>query len=144
MDNLTQKQRSRCMSRIKRKDTKAEIIFRKALWENGIRGYRIDVNLPGRPDIYFSKLKLAIFIDGCYWHKCPQCFSEPKSNKKYWIPKIERNAERDKLNEKKLKENNIFVIRYWEHDVKKNLNKIINDFLAVYKSLSKQKKFREK
>lgn len=132
MDNLTSAQRKKCMSHIKRRDTKAEVIFRKAIWNNGIKGYRIDVNLPGRPDIYFPRYKIAIFIDGCFWHKCPECFVEPKSNQEYWLPKIDRNVERDKENEIKLNQIDIDVIRFWEHDVKQNLDNIVDDFINAY------------
>lgn len=134
MDNLTESQRSKCMSHIKRRDTKTEIIFRKALWNIGIRGYRIDVNLPGRPDLFFPKYKIAVFIDGCFWHKCPTCYVEPKSNKVYWIPKIENNVRRDRENEKKLGEIGIQVIRYWQHEVEKNLESTVNDFIKKYSS----------
>ena len=132
MDNLTLSQRKKCMSHIKRRDTVTEIMFRKAIWAIGIKGYRIDIKLPGRPDIYFPKYKMAVFIDGCFWHKCPKCFIEPKSNKEYWLPKIERNVERDKQNEIKLKKLGVSVVRYWEHDVRKDLDKIIGDFRKKY------------
>lgn len=137
MDNLTEAQRSKCMSHIKRRDTKVEVIFRKAIWNQGIRGYRIDVNLPGRPDIYFPRYEIAVFIDGCFWHKCPECYSEPKSNKEYWLPKIERNASRDRINEEKLNDLGIIVIRFWEHEIKKDLDKTIakfNNLLTEIKS----------
>jgi len=120
------------MSHIKRKDTKAELSFRKAIWNKGIKGYRIDVNLPGRPDIFFPRYKIAVFIDGCFWHKCPKCYSEPKSNKDYWLSKIDRNVERDKENEIKLNQNDIDVIRFWEHDVKQNLDNIVDEFINAY------------
>ena len=135
MDNLTELQRSKCMSNIKRRDTKVEIVFRKAIWREGIRGYRIDVSLPGRPDIYFPKFELAVFIDGCFWHKCPQCYSEPKSKKNYWLPKIKNNVDRDRKNEKRLKDMGIIVIRYWEHEIKNELSKTIEKFINSFKEI---------
>jgi len=132
MDNLTEIQRSKCMSHIKRRDTKVEVIFRKAIWNQGVRGYRIDVNLPGRPDIYFPKYKIAVFIDGCFWHKCPECYSEPKSNKEYWLPKIDNNVNRDRKNEKKLKDLDIVVVRYWEHEISNDLDKIVREFIRLF------------
>jgi len=135
MDNLTPAQRTKCMSHIKRKDTKAEIVFRKAIWNKGMKGYRIDVNLPGRPDLFFPRYKLAIFIDGCFWHKCPECFVKPKSNQEYWLPKIERNIERDRDNEIELRKLGIDIIRFWEHDVKKNLGQIIEEFIEKYEEI---------
>lgn len=136
MDNLTPAQRAKCMSLIKRKDTKAELVFRKAIWNKGIRGYRIDVNLPGRPDLFFSRYKLAVFIDGCFWHKCPKCFVKPKTNQNYWLPKIERNVERDRECEKELDKMGITVIRFWEHDVKKNLDQVIEEFNQKYDEIT--------
>lgn len=132
MDNLTKNQRKKCMSHIKRRDTKIEVVFRKAIWNRGVRGYRIDVNLPGKPDIFFPKYKIAVFIDGCFWHKCPLCYSEPKSNKEYWIPKIDKNVERDRRNEKELKDMGIQVFRFWEHDISKNLEGTIEKFVQSF------------
>ena len=135
MDNLTPAQRAKCMSKIKRKDTKAERIFRKAIWHKGIRGYRIDVNQPGKPDLFFPRIRLAVFIDGYFWHKCSECFVKPKSNQDYWLPKIERNVERDRENENKLEKMGIEVIRFWEHDIKKNLDQIIEKFVEKYEEI---------
>jgi DNA mismatch endonuclease, patch repair protein len=135
MDNLTSAQRAKCMAHIKRKDTKAEIVFRKAIWHTGTKGYRIDVNLPGRPDLFFPRYKLAIFIDGCFWHKCPECFVKPKSNQDYWLPKIERNVERDRENEIELRKKGIKVIRFWEHNINKNLDSIIEEFVEKYEEI---------
>ena len=92
----------------------------------------MDAKLPGRPDLYFPKLMLAVFIDGCFWHKCPICYTDPKSNKDYWIPKIDKNVNRDKQNEILLKSKGIYVIRYWGHEVKNDLNKIADKFSDIY------------
>lgn len=124
-DVLTEEQRSLCMSSIRSKNTKPELLLRKALWANNIRGYRIKNSLPGKPDLYFPKKKVAVFIDGCFWHKCPKCYVAPKSNKKYWLPKIERNAERDKKITKKLKREGFIVIRLWDHEIKENIKKCV-------------------
>src|SRR5688572_24128204 len=88
---------SKLMSANKPKDTKPEILFRKALWRHGIRGYRLHWNkVPGRPDIAFPQKKLAIFIHGCFWHRCPCCnLSLPKSNTDFWKTKFEANKLRD-------------------------------------------------
>ncbi len=134
MGKLTKEQRSYCMSRIRSRDTSVEITFRKHLWCKGYRNYRIKSKIAGKPDLYFPKKRIAIFIDGCFWHKCPKCFIGPKSNKKYWGPKIKRNVERDKEINKKLKKEKIKVIRFWEHDIKNNFNKCYNKFKKIYES----------
>ena len=119
MDILTKKQRSLCMSRVKGKNTKLEIALRKYLYSCGIRGYRINSNkISGKPDIYFPKRKLAVFIDGCFWHKCPICFEAPATNTKFWSEKIERNVIRDREVNEALQKSGIKVIRIWGHQIK--------------------------
>lgn len=132
MGKLTKEQRSYCMSRIRNKDTKAEIVFRKYLGSMGYRNYRIKNKIAGKPDLYFPKKRIAVFIDGCFWHKCPKCFIEPKSNKRYWKPKIKRNVERDIEINKKLRKENIKIMRFWEHELKNDIGKCYNKFERVY------------
>jgi DNA mismatch endonuclease (patch repair protein) len=108
------------MSRIRAKNTGPEVRFRKLLFANGIRGYRIHYKLTGKPDIVFTKRKIAIFIDGCFWHKCPVCFQEPETRKEFWMKKIQSNIERDKKVNEKLREDGWTVIRIWEHEIRKN------------------------
>ncbi|QLE01402.1 very short patch repair endonuclease [Galbibacter sp. BG1] len=128
----TTKRRSKIMSRIKGKNSKPEMIFRRALWAKGIR-YRINnKNLPGKPDISIKKYKLAIFIDGEFWHGYNWDVKKNtiKSNRGFWIPKIERNIQRDKEVNKQLEEMGYTVLRFWEKEVKTNLKKCINDVLV--------------
>ena len=124
-DILTQEQRKFNMSRIKGKNTGPEVKLRKLLYFNGIRGYRVHYNLPGKPDIVFVKKRIAIFIDGCFWHKCPICFQEPETRKEFWMKKIQSNIDRDKKVNKQLKSDGWVVIRIWEHEIKKNPEKYI-------------------
>ena len=120
MDNLTTKQRKLCMSRIRSENTKPEMLFRKAIWSKGLRGYRVhNKKIEGKPDIYFPSKKLAVFIDGCFWHKCPTCALGSKTNKKYWNPKIEKNILRDKEHQSKLLSEGWKVIVIWECEAKK-------------------------
>jgi len=105
------------MSKIKGKNTTIELLFRKALWQAGLRGWRIHWG-KHRVDVAFVKKKIAIFIDGCFWHGCPGHYKKPKSHKKYWIPKIEENKKRDAMTMARLKKEGWKVIRIWEHDVK--------------------------
>jgi len=133
VDNLSVMNRAKNMSHIRSRNTKPEVLFRKKLWSMNIRGYRVNPkNIYGQPDIYFHKRHLAIFIDGCFWHKCPKDFILPKSNLSYWIPKIGRNVERDIEVNKELEKIGIKVIRYWEHQIRNNLEEVINDFIQQY------------
>ena len=121
-DNHTKEERSRNMSHIRSKNTKPEEKVRKYLFSKGFR-YRKNVcTLPGCPDIVLPKYRTVVFVNGCFWHKhdCPR-FVWPSSNKEYWIPKIQRNVERDKENTRRLISQgwNVFVV--WECELKKNV-----------------------
>lgn len=112
------------MRRIRSKDTKAEVRLRKALWARGYR-YRKNVkSLPGSPDIAIKKYKVAVFIDGEFWHgyNWEEKQHAIKRNRAYWIPKIERNMERDRENTRKLQEKGWLVLRFWEQRLKKEFN----------------------
>jgi DNA mismatch endonuclease, patch repair protein len=124
-DVLTKEQRKLNMSRIRGKNTGPEIKLRKLLYAEGFRGYRIHYDLPGKPDIVFTKKKIAIFIDGCFWHKCPICFQEPATRKEFWMKKIRSNVERDNTNTCLLREEGWTVIRIWEHEIRKNTESAI-------------------
>lgn len=119
---------SRVMSANKGKNTKPEIVLRKALWATGLKGYRLHrKDLPGRPDIAFVKNKLAIFINGCYWHRCPKCkLSLPKTHTAFWKDKFKRNVKRDVAKRKLLKTNGWKVLTLWECDVKGSLSTQVN------------------
>jgi len=121
------------MSRIRAKDTSPEITLRKVLWSHGIRGYRIHYNLPGKPDIVFVKKKIAVFIDGCFWHKCPIHFQEPETRKDFWLKKIESNIRRDKIVNEQLENDGWTIIRIWEHEIRKNPEKIVTKIIAFLK-----------
>lgn len=131
VDVLTKEQRSYNMSQIKGKNTKTELLLRKCLSSDGIKGYRIHSRLLGKPDIVFTKYKLAVFIDGCFWHKCPKCFIQPENNKKFWENKIEGNMKRDKKINKSLKREGWHVIRIWEHLLRKTPNKAYKKVLRI-------------
>jgi DNA mismatch endonuclease (patch repair protein) len=123
--------RSRVMANIRSKNTKPEIKLRKLLWSAGIRGYRIHYKLLGKPDIVFNKKKIAIFIDGCFWHKCPLDFQEPKTRKEYWMKKIQMNIERDKKVNDQLQSDGWTVVRIWEHMMRKEPEKVVARILAL-------------
>jgi len=132
----TTKKRSKIMSRIRGKNTKPELLFRKALWKKGVR-YRVDnKKLPGKPDVSIQKYKLAIFIDGEFWHgyNWDERKDKVKSNRDFWIPKIERNMQRDRQVNRDLNQMGYTVFRFWEQEIKKELQKCINDvmvFIAI-------------
>jgi DNA mismatch endonuclease, patch repair protein len=109
------------MSAVRSKGNRStEWRLRPYLVQAGLRGWKVQANdLPGKPDFIFLKERLAIFVDGCFWHGCPICYRMPHSNKRYWQNKIKNNKTRDKKNIKKLHELNWKVIRLWEHQLKK-------------------------
>lgn len=128
----TTKKRSKIMSKIRGKNSKPELRLRKALWAKGIR-YRINSKiLPGRPDISIEKYKLAIFIDGDYWHGYNWEERKPKikTNREFWIPKIERNMQRDREVNQQLEDMGFTVFRFWDHEIKTSLNKCVNDVMV--------------
>ena len=119
-DVLTKTQRSYNMSKIKAKNTKAEIILRRSLYKQGAKSYRIHYNIEGKPDIAFPKKKIAIFVDGCFWHRCPLHFVEPETRADFWLKKIESNVKRDRVVDDKLRKDGWQVIRFWEHEIIEN------------------------
>ena len=118
---------SKVMSSNKGKGTKPEIILRKALWANGIRGYRTNwKKLPGRPDIVFTKSRLAIFVNGCFWHRCPHCeLPLPKTNSEFWESKFQANVERDKRKIVELEGLGWNVRTIWECEIKDGIEDIL-------------------
>lgn len=124
-DVLTPEQRKKNMSRIRGKNTSPEMKLRKLLWQNGIRGYRIHYNLPGKPDIVFTRKKLIIFVDGCFWHKCPLCFKPPATHAEFWEEKIQKNVERDKRVNEELEKTGWIVLRIWEHEIRKSPDAVL-------------------
>ena len=139
MDVLTKRERSYNMSQIKSDNTVPEIKLRRLLAKRGFKNYRVNYRkLFGKPDIVFLKKKIAIFVDGCFWHKCPKCFSKPITRTKFWFKKIESNLRRDRKINQELKKKGWLVIRVWEHDIEKN-SKQISDKIAI---ILKNKKHR--
>ncbi|GFK95434.1 Very short patch repair protein [Fundidesulfovibrio magnetotacticus] len=123
-DVLTEEQRHRCMSAIKGKNTKPEQKLRKRLWRLGHR-YRIGHGLPGKPDIVFPSRRVVIFVDGCFWHRCPVHFQQPKANHDFWEAKISRNVARDALVNEQLSSTGWSVVRIWEHEVRQDIEAVV-------------------
>ena len=110
------------MSRIRSKNTGPELAVRQALRARGITGYRLHyAKAPGRPDIAFVGLKVAVFVHGCFWHGCPHCQPRrPRTHKGFWNAKLDRNIERDAEKVKALKSASWRVITLWECRVRRN------------------------
>ena len=134
MDDMTPHQRHTNMQHIKSVDTSPEIIMRKLLWKAGIRYRKNYKGLPGTPDIVLTKSKIAIFIDGDFWHGRyheDNPGAQVKTNKAYWTKKLSRNIERDKEVNDQLLQAGWLVLRFWESDVKTNPDKCI-DIIKQY------------
>ena len=132
MDTVSTQERSRIMSKVKARDNKStELKLIKLFKDYGIKGWRRNYPLKGKPDFVFPKSRLIIFVDGCFWHGCHEHCRIPESNRDYWVAKINRNKKRDRLISKELRGKNWTVIRVWEHELKKNIYK--NKFRKIKK-----------
>lgn len=128
----TSPERSLIMSKIRSKNTQPEMILRKALWKSGLR-YRLNVKkLPGKPDIVMQKSKIVIFIDGEFWHgyNWEDKKKRIKSNRDYWIQKIEKNMVRDMQNNNALAEMGYTIFRFWEKQIKTDLSSCMDLILS--------------
>ena len=125
--------RSQTMGNIRGKGNKTtEVRFRFSLVRAGIKGWKLHPKeILGCPDFYFPTQRVAVFIDGCFWHGCPKCGHIPKTRTEFWKEKIRRNRERDKHTSRKLKKDEIIVLRFWEHELKKNLHECIAKLRSV-------------
>ena len=127
--------RSKTMSAIRGKNNHStELKLRMAFVRKSIKGWTSNAKLIlGNPDFFFTKKRLAVFVDGCFWHGCPKCGHFPKSNRAFWKAKILRNRQRDQLVNRKLKRKGIKVIRIWEHSLQRQeeLSHTINKILGL-------------
>lgn len=142
MDDLTPEQRKKNMQAIRSKDTTIELALRKALWQKGIRYRKNYKGLIGKPDIVITKYRIVVFCDSDFWHgyDWDNRKSRIKSNQEYWIPKIERNMNRDKEVTTTLVEQGWIVLRFWEHSIRKNLENCLEDIedaVSIRKELMK-------
>lgn len=120
-DNHSKEDRRKNMSHIRSTNTKPEEIVRKYLFSRGLRYRKNDKRYPGHPDIVLPKYRTCIFVNGCFWHQHPGCRYAvlPASNQDYWLPKLQRNADRDIQNAYLLERNGWHVITVWECELKK-------------------------
>lgn len=122
------------MSANRAKNTQPELKLRQALREQNIIGYRLHrKNISGRPDISFGPQKIAIFVNGCFWHQCLKCkFPLPSSNRKFWRDKFTRNKIRDNLKVKRLRALGWRTLVFWECEINKDLKKLVNKVQALF------------
>jgi len=123
--------RSEQMSRIRGRNTSPEILLRKALWSAGLR-YRLHARTAGcRPDISIISQKLAIFIDGCFWHGCPEHYVRPRSRNAFWDQKLFENINRDRRQTDRLEAEGWTVCRIWEHEIRESVEVVTERVLSI-------------
>lgn len=130
-DRISKVQRSKLMSKIRGKNTNPELNLRKALWNVGLR-YRLQYRIGKyRPDIVFLGGKLAVFVDGCFWHSCPIHKSSPKNNDFFWNNKFAKNVERDIATNSYLNMNGWKIIRFWEHQINESIGDCVSQVITM-------------
>ena len=115
-DVLTPAQRSYCMSRNRGRDTSPELLLRRECWSLGLR-YRLGSKITGRPDLVFPGPRVAVFVDGCFWHGCPEHYQAPAARAAFWRAKIETTSRRDLAVNLSLAADGWIVLRMWEHEI---------------------------
>lgn len=137
MDTVSKTKRSEIMSRVKNRDSKMEISFRKKLWRRGFRYLKNSTKYFGKPDIVLPKYETVIFLDSCFWHGCERHCNLPATRAEFWKNKIERNRQRDEEVTEHYRNKGWNVIRIWEHDLKKK------EFEFDFESIRSIKRFLE-
>jgi DNA mismatch endonuclease, patch repair protein len=113
------------MGRIRSTDTTPELRLRRRLWAEGLR-YRLGIKTPGgRPDLVFPGVRIAVFIDGCFWHGCPRHYVSPRTSIDFWARKLVENVERDRRQTLALEDGGWTVLRFWEHEVWEELDVVV-------------------
>ena len=128
-DNVSKEQRSKTMSRVKSKWTNPERKFHNYLKSYKIK-HKMYPKISGNPDILLIEENTAVFLQGCFWHKCPKHYRQPHSNKSYWLGKIKKNIVRDKRSYRILRQQGFKVLIVWEHDIK-DMEKIIEKIKLI-------------
>jgi len=130
------------MRAVKSKGAKStEKRLRASLVASGIAGWTMHADaLPGKPDFVFPVEKLAVFADGCFWHGCPNCYRRPHSRNDYWDSKVTGNMRRDRRNKILLQRDGWRVVRFWEHEIKSDLAKVIRKIKTARRERSAKKR----
>lgn len=125
--------RSRNMQAIKASsNATTELRLRAHLIRNRIAGWKVRAKaVPGCPDFFFPNERIAVFVDGCFWHGCPKCGHTPKSNRPYWIKKLARNKQRDAQTRRKLRSSGFSVIHFWECQLRENASSCLQRLLTL-------------
>lgn len=126
-DVFTEAKRSLVMSQIRGRGNKeTELALARILRRHGITGWRRHQAIIGRPDFAFPKIRLAVFVDGCFWHLCPKHANMPVGNRIFWAEKLSRNQARDRAVSRRLRASGWFVLRIWEHELRpENLQRLV-------------------
>lgn len=123
--------RSEQMARIRARHTTPERLLRRMLWQDGLR-YRLHARTPvGRPDIVFPGPRVAVFVDGCFWHGCPEHYVRPRSRNEFWAQKLKANVLRDIRQTKELESLGWRVCRVWEHEVFEHPERVVSRIAAI-------------
>jgi DNA mismatch endonuclease, patch repair protein len=127
MDVFTKAKRSLVMAAIRHRGNRStEGAFAALLRCRGISGWKLHQRtVIGKPDFYFPRLKIAVFIDGCFWHGCKRCFKAPRQNAFFWSEKIAKNRRRDQMVMRRLRSEGVRVVRVWEHELEKPGNRVL-------------------
>lgn len=122
MDRIPKKMRSELMSKVRSSgNMTTEIAMARVMRFHGISGWRRHVRLLSfRPDFVFRRERVVVFVDGCFWHACPEHGSRPKSNADFWNSKLDGNVARDRRADRELSDSGWKVVRFWEHSVRRN------------------------
>ena len=133
IDTVGPRRRSEIMARVRSpRNLSTEWKLRSFLIRSGLKGWRVTLpGLVGNPDFAFPKKKVAVFVDGCFWHGCPKCYRAPKSQKEYWSQKIESNRSRDKRVRRELVTTGWRVLRIWECDLEKHPDRCVKKIGAA-------------
>ena len=127
LDPFAPAERRRVMQAVGRNDTEPEIRLRRFLWSAGLR-YCLDRSIAGtRPDLCFIGAKLAIFVDGCFWHGCPDHYSAPVHNSSFWNEKLRKNQARDRRDDRRLAAVGWNVLRYWECEMRQEATRVVQE-----------------
>jgi DNA mismatch endonuclease (patch repair protein) len=126
----------------RRRDTSPELVIRRLLHSHGLR-YRVDWPLPfdrrRRADIVFTKQKVAIFIDGCFWHGCPEHYIAPRANRAFWADKVAGNEARDRDTDRRLRDLGWTVLRFWEHQDPSQVDQVVRELIAARRSITSRR-----
>jgi DNA mismatch endonuclease (patch repair protein) len=128
-DSLSREQRSALMARVKTRDTAPEVALRRALWAAGVRGWRLHRPLPGKPDLVWQGRKVAVFVDGAFWHGHPDYYRNQSGH--FWNEKIARNRERDKKVDAQLAALGYEVVRIWDFEVERQPETCVERILSA-------------